>query len=44
MKKVKLNIDLIPDELYYLLLKELRRQFGKNYYGNWEITATKGRE
>jgi len=39
--KVQLDIDLIPEELYYALLKEFRRQNGEGFYIDWEVTAEK---
>lgn len=39
--QVRLDIDLIPEDLYRLLLEEFRNQFGEGVYGVWEITAEK---
>ena len=41
MAQVRLDIDLIPEDLYRLLLEEFRRQFGEADYSEWEITAEK---
>jgi len=41
MKKqfVVLDIEEISEELYQLVLEEFKMQYGKGYYGNWNITA-----
>jgi hypothetical protein len=39
--KVEIDIHRISDELYDLLLKEFRKQFGEGYYDEWIITAEK---
>ena len=36
---ISLDIDKIPQELYDLLLEEMRVQFGKAVYTDWVITA-----
>ena len=41
MKKVRLDIDTIPDTLYYALLNEFKKQGGNGEYGEWNITAEK---
>ena len=45
LERVRLDIDLIPKELYQLLLKEFRDQLGEEYYYfDWEISAEKEEE
>jgi len=39
--RVRLDIDLISEELYQVLLAEFTRTFGEGYYDNWVITADK---
>lgn len=41
MAKVRLDIDLIPEDLYRLLLEEFLNQFGVGVYDEWEVTAEK---
>ena len=38
-KKVRLNIDDIPENLYKALYKEFKRQHGNKYFDEWNITA-----
>lgn len=38
---VELDIDNIPDDLYELILAELKRQHGEGYYDQWSIKAKK---
>lgn len=40
-KFVALDIDMISEELYQLLLKEFKRIHGKGHYECWSITANK---
>ena len=42
MKKVRLNIDDISEELYDMLLAEFRKQFGREFdYTEWNLNALK---
>jgi len=41
MRKVKLDIDLISEDLYDELLGAFKEQYGDDIYENWEITAQK---
>lgn len=42
MEKVRLDIDMISEELYDQILSEFRQQFGKEfYYTEWEFLAVK---
>jgi hypothetical protein len=40
MKQIKLNIDLINEDLYLLILEEFKKQHPKiQYFDNWVIKA-----
>lgn len=44
MIRVNLDVDLISDELYFMILDELVKQFGEGYYDGRKITADKNNE
>ena len=39
MVQVKLDVDLISEECYKAILKELRKTFGEGEYDEWTISA-----
>ena len=42
MEHVRLDIDIISDELYDLILAEFRKQYGKDFdYTEWDFIALK---
>lgn len=41
MKRVRLDIDLIPEPLYQMLIEEFKRQHGNAYYESWDLYADK---
>ena len=41
MKKVRLDVDLIPEMLYEDLLTAFKQEYGEGCYNEWTITAVK---
>jgi hypothetical protein len=41
MKRIYIDVNEIPDELYEMLLNEFKRQGGNGSYYEWSLSAVK---